>query len=352
MLESRGTVKPGGAERIPSAMHSVVGHEFSHYSTKSGRSSLREDAESVPRDGESLRGFVEESLRRSMQYWRMQRVFIACWPASRMRPEHRGAVRPLMGARLDRLGANDSHFERRYWDYTFCPPLQDPQVDPLPCSVIPNSDRIDYVSLSDMAGTTCDKQSPFQQFPGAWFDPFRAGEGFIIEALADDRAVVYWFTYTPDGSGDQAWMIGQSHFESGGTESPVAIDSETLYQPIGGVYGNDFDPAMIDNVDWGSLRIEFNDADTGRVFWDSNLESYGSGDYPIVRLARPLLADCSEGGSCTSRVTVQRSRRIPAWGFGLWRVGVFEELAGQGGGHFGVAGPKAPDTHATVCLRV
>ncbi|RFF28729.1 MULTISPECIES: hypothetical protein [unclassified Wenzhouxiangella] len=204
-------------------------------------------------------------------------------------------VRPLMGARLDRLGTNDTHFERRYWNYTFCPPLQDPEGNPFPCSVIPVSDRLDYVRLSEMAGSTCDNQSAFQQYSGAWFDPFRAGEGFIIEALPDDRAVVYWFTYKPDGSGEQAWMIGQGRFESG-TQERARIEFD-LYQPTGGVYGDDFDPDAIDNVDWGTLLVEFSDADTGRVYWDSNLEDYGSGDYPIVRLARPMLAECNESAS-------------------------------------------------------
>ncbi|MEE4304429.1 MAG: hypothetical protein V2J19_09760 [Wenzhouxiangella sp.] len=200
-------------------------------------------------------------------------------------------VRPLMGARLDRLDAHDMHVERRYWDYSFCPPLQDPTGNPFPCAVLPISDRLDYIRLSELAGTTCGNQSPFQQYSGAWFDPFRAGEGFVIEALPDDRAVVYWFTYKPDGSGDQAWMIGQGHFEPG-TESESLIEFDRIYQPTGGTYGAGFDPEAIESIDWGSLLVEFDTEDTGRVYWDSNLAEYGSGDYPIVRLARPMLADC------------------------------------------------------------
>lgn len=202
-------------------------------------------------------------------------------------------VRPLMGARLDRLDAHDMHFERRYWDYSFCPPLQDPTGNPFPCAVVPISDRLDYIRLSELAGTTCNNRSPFQQYSGAWFDPFRAGEGFVIEALPDDRAVVYWFTYKPDGSGDQAWMIGQGQFETG-PDSQIHVEFETVYQPTGGVYGAAFDPATIESVDWGSLLVEFNDFETGRIYFDSHLAGYGSGDYPIVRLARPMLAICPD----------------------------------------------------------
>lgn len=44
---------------------------------------LRQDAESVLRDGESLSGFVEESLRKQIAHRRFQREFIARGLASR-----------------------------------------------------------------------------------------------------------------------------------------------------------------------------------------------------------------------------------------------------------------------------
>lgn len=44
---------------------------------------LRQDAESVLRDGESLSGFVEESLRRQIEHRKMRREFIARGLASR-----------------------------------------------------------------------------------------------------------------------------------------------------------------------------------------------------------------------------------------------------------------------------
>lgn len=44
---------------------------------------LRQDAESVLREGESLSGFVEESLRRQIEHRKMQKEFIARGLASR-----------------------------------------------------------------------------------------------------------------------------------------------------------------------------------------------------------------------------------------------------------------------------
>jgi Leucine-rich repeat (LRR) protein len=164
----------------------------------------------------------------------------------------------------------------------------------------PIQERFDHQRLTRLAGTTCDSQSPFQQYSGAWYNPEAAGEGFILEVLPNDRGVVYWFTYAPDDSGRQAWMIGDSHFEpvdiSIGVPPPgnprVWIDFERLIQPVGTVLGPHFDGDEIEYVEWGSLTLEFYHDGTAHAFWDSALEEFGSGDYPIEPLARPMLADC------------------------------------------------------------
>lgn len=165
------------------------------------------------------------------------------------------------------------------------------------CSWEFHTGRYDQQRLSELAGTRCDNQSPFQQFSGAWYDPERNGEGLIVEALPDDRVVVYWFTYTPDGSGDQAWMIGQGVFENLGLTSdpqpefPYRAEVD-MYQPQGTGFGQDFDTDEIEVLDWGSLELQFREAGDGRIVWDSDLEDYGSGEYPVERLARPMLAEC------------------------------------------------------------
>lgn len=160
--------------------------------------------------------------------------------------------------------------------------------------------RFDQTRLSQLAGTTCDNQSRFQEYSGAWYNPVRSGEGFILEVLPDGRGLVYWFTYTPDGSGGQVWMIGDGVLDGPEVivptlppEFPIAeIEIENMIQPVGTVVGPDFDSSEIDYIDWGSLRLEFYREGGGRVFWDAQLEGYGSGDYPVERLAQPMLAEC------------------------------------------------------------
>ncbi|MEE4304428.1 MAG: hypothetical protein V2J19_09755 [Wenzhouxiangella sp.] len=202
-------------------------------------------------------------------------------------------VRSTGRFRADRVGTDTLSLHRHYYDLLACGPW-DPQVAPGPglCPPPLFDDRLDYQRLSRLAGSTCENRSDYQQYSGAWYNPQQSGEGFLIEVLPDDRAVFYWFTYTPGDSGEQAWMIGEGHFESG-TESEALIEFETIYQPTGGTYGEAFDPGGIENVDWGSLLVEFDTEDAGRVYWDSKLAAYGSGDSPIQRLARPMLAVCN-----------------------------------------------------------
>ena len=192
--------------------------------------------------------------------------------------------------RQNRLDADTLHFLYDYRGRGFCITGG--------CFWETMTERFDLTRLTHMAGTNCDNQTTVQQYSGAWYNPERNGEGFVVEALPDDRAVVYWFTHTPDGSGQQAWMIGVGKIESPITGTPppnpptAVLSVEPLHQPIGATFGPDFDPAAVEMREWGDLVVEFLHDGTGHIFWDSNLEDYGSGDYPIERLARPKLAEC------------------------------------------------------------
>jgi len=144
-----------------------------------------------------------------------------------------------------------------------------------------------YARLSQLAGTNCQNQAAHQWISGAWYDPDRDGEGFIVEAVGADRAIVYWFTYAAEGAPRQAWMTGDGRF----VDNTIHIDA--LYRPIGAAFGEDFDPADVDLNHWGSLIIEFDDDLSGTVAFGSIDPNYASGSFPISRLARPMLADCT-----------------------------------------------------------
>jgi hypothetical protein len=187
--------------------------------------------------------------------------------------------------RIDRTGDDILQVERVYV-HDFPEACILPYPPPLGCFGFSLTDRLDYEPLIRLAGTTCDNQSSHQQYSGAWYNPEANGEGFIVEVLPDHNGVVYWFTYTPDGSGEQAWMMGDGHFEG----QTLIIDN--LLQPVGTRFGPDFDTGEIDFAHWGRLEIEFDDDLNGHIWFDSVDEDYGSGNSPIERLARPMLAEC------------------------------------------------------------
>lgn len=144
----------------------------------------------------------------------------------------------------------------------------------------------DHVRLSRLAGTTCENRLDNQWISGAWYDPERNGEGFVVEVIEDGRGVVYWFTYTPDGE-EQAWMMGDGEFDGDNT-----LHVENLVQPRDTGEAMPFDATGIEHFEWGTLTMEFFDDESGRVTFDSDFPEYGSGDFPIERLARPMLAEC------------------------------------------------------------
>jgi hypothetical protein len=167
---------------------------------------------------------------------------------------------------------------------------------------------MDYQRLSELAGTSCDNQSDFQQYSGAWYNPERSGEGLIVEILPGEGAVVYWFTYlpenrTPERPGDQAWFIANSEIEPLFTGVPppgpygvAMIEAESVLQPTGGTWGEAFDPAAVESLDVLDLTLTFNNDGSAHLAWtDDAANGFGSGDYPLERLARPMLAECGEG---------------------------------------------------------
>ena len=146
--------------------------------------------------------------------------------------------------------------------------------------------RVEMLQLNELAGSLCDNRHAGEWISGAWFNPDRDGEGFTVEINEQGQGVVYWFTYQPGESGEQAWMMGD------GTLEDTTLHIDNLVQPVSAELGPSFSPTEVQFVPWGSLVMEFDDDLNGHLWFDSMDEEYGSGDYPIERLARPMLAEC------------------------------------------------------------
>ena len=112
---------------------------------------------------------------------------------------------------------------------------------------------------------------------GSWYDPARAGEGFLLQVVSKTEAVVFWFTY--DNQGNQFWMTGV------GTITGAKIEFPELISPRGGKFGPDFDPADVSYPPWGSLKFDFSDCDEASVSYVGP-EEFGKGKLDVVRLTR------------------------------------------------------------------
>jgi hypothetical protein len=94
--------------------------------------------------------------------------------------------------------------------------------------------------FTDLSGTN---------LSGSWYDAQRSGEGLLIEAIGGDQVLVIWFTYPPAGQGEQVWLLGV------GTASGHGVVVPDLRLVRGARFGNAFDPAAVQRLPWGSLKL-------------------------------------------------------------------------------------------------
>lgn len=120
---------------------------------------------------------------------------------------------------------------------------------------------------------------PLAYASGSWFDPERNGEGFVVQILPEERAVVTWFTYPPLGEdAAQAWLIGT------GVTVDNRIEIEDMVRPRGAAFGPEFDPADVVREPWGRLEIAFDTCESAVASWQGP-PGFGSGSIPLLRLS-------------------------------------------------------------------
>jgi len=103
---------------------------------------------------------------------------------------------------------------------------------------------------------------PFVIEPGtssAWYDPERNGEGFMLEILDGNRAVMYWFTY--DDGGEQDWYVAEGEVRGNRILFP------DLLRVSGGEFGPGFEPDDVVRTVIGSARFIWSSCDSGAMEW-------------------------------------------------------------------------------------
>ncbi|MSQ98084.1 MAG: CRTAC1 family protein [Xanthomonadales bacterium] len=125
---------------------------------------------------------------------------------------------------------------------------------------------------------------PFALEPGisaAWTDRARTGEGFMLEILPRQRAVLYWFTY--DDAGQQDWYIAVGNVKGRRVLFPE------LLRISGGEFGAGFDPSRITETVVGSAAFTWEDCDSGVMDW---VMGDDQGRMNLRRLSRVMGIDC------------------------------------------------------------
>ncbi len=111
-----------------------------------------------------------------------------------------------------------------------------------------------FSSMELFSGRANELQSDTTLQPGqsgAWYNGLRDGEGLYVELLDEHSAVVYMFTYDPDGN--PAWMLGVAKLVGEG------FVIEELLKPEGATFGDAYDPADVNYVDFGMLAMHLPD---------------------------------------------------------------------------------------------
>lgn len=116
------------------------------------------------------------------------------------------------------------------------------------------ADVLNVQRLTIVAGFDCESQvaptlsgSIHRGLSGAWFEPAQNGQGWMIELLSEDLALVYWFTF--DTQGRQRWLMGVAVIVDNGM---ISFD---MFRPVGGRFGPNFDPGEVDFEYWGEFAL-------------------------------------------------------------------------------------------------
>ncbi len=130
---------------------------------------------------------------------------------------------------------------------------------------------------------------------GSWFNRDTNGQGFSIEIVPAEQSsrshngpdvmVVYWFTYSVDGSALQ-WLIGVGPIWGNRVEFGVPGLS-SLERPENGVFDDPMTPGFLN---WGTMTIQFDSCSTGSVIYNSDLDGV-AGSFDIERILPDVLCE-------------------------------------------------------------
>lgn len=126
-----------------------------------------------------------------------------------------------------------------------------------------------------------------ERYAGQWFTPGESGHGWFMEMLEDNRALVFWFNYPPEGEpGRQSWYWGVGNV----VDNAVVVDEAQVTS--GAVFGADFDPDAVVREPWGSMRFVFDQCGEGQLEYSAP-EPFGSDRLAAQQITNLSVTDCA-----------------------------------------------------------
>ena len=119
-------------------------------------------------------------------------------------------------------------------------------------------------------------------FSGAWYNHELEGEGFLINIFdaAAPKLSLVWFTYEPDASGRQKWLVGSGPIDWRDAEVE-------LFETDGGTMASPQNPEQVNTRRWGTAKVGFGFCDFGAVVVEPDDPSLPRATIPIKRLTSP-----------------------------------------------------------------
>jgi hypothetical protein len=154
----------------------------------------------------------------------------------------------------------------------------------------PRHGRMNLSRLSRVMGLDCDMpvaapELEAGRLSGSWYDPGHSGEGYVLEVLADQRALVYWFSF--DGEGARRWFFGTGAIDGG------HLSFEPMYTTSGARFGDAFEPGDVALGDWGTLELDL-DCAGGTARFEPTEIGFPPGELSLVRLSRLQGLECGD----------------------------------------------------------
>jgi hypothetical protein len=148
--------------------------------------------------------------------------------------------------------------------------------------------RQNLTRITSLMGLDCGQprmapERPEARYSGSWFDISHAGEGFTVQVLADGKALVYWFSFGPDGN--RRWFFGVGDIVAG------ILVFDNMLTTSGGIFGAEFDPGAVEELPWGTLELDVS-CDGGTASYASTEAGFGFGQLKVTKLTSMDGLDC------------------------------------------------------------